>query len=67
MHGARAICLGLLLVMVWPAAARADDVDVPELGVRLTSLPRGAVKPQVVPKAGGYELTTGVGEAVLRV
>jgi len=51
--------------MVWPA--RADDVDVPELGVRLTSLPSGAVKPQVVPKAGGYELTTGVGEAVLRV
>jgi len=65
MHSLCALGLGLVLVVLWPAAGRADDVDVPELGVRLTGLPSGAVKPQVVARAGGHELTTSVGDAVL--
>jgi hypothetical protein len=67
MLGPRALCLCLALVALRPAAGRADDVDVPELGVRLTGLPSGAVKPEVVPGAGGHQLTTGVGDAVLTV
>jgi hypothetical protein len=67
MHSPRAFGLCVALVLLWPAAGRADDVDVPELGVRLTGLPSGAVKPQVLSRAGGHELTTSVGDAVLTV
>jgi hypothetical protein len=61
----RLLCLALLLLA--PLAVRAEDVDVPELGVRLTSLPSGAVKPEVIAQPGGYQLTTGVGAAVFSV
>lgn len=67
MHGARALSLCVALVVLWPAAGWADDVDVPELGVKLTGLPSGAVKSLVMPRAGGHELTTSVGDAVLTV
>jgi len=67
MHGPRALGLCLVLVALRPATGWTDDVDVPELGVRLTDLPSGAVKPALAPRAGGYELTTGVGDAVLTV
>jgi len=67
MHDARALSLCVVLVALWPAAGWADDVDVPELGVKLTGLPSGAVKSPVMPRAGGHELTTSVGDAVLTV
>jgi len=65
MHRPRALGLALALLAALPA--HADDVDVPELGVRLTGLPSGAVKPQVAARAGGDELSMGLGEAVLTV
>jgi hypothetical protein len=67
MHRARALSLCVVLVALWPAAGWADDVDVPELGVKLTGLPSGAVKSPVLPRAGGHEVTTSVGDAVLTV
>jgi hypothetical protein len=67
MHSPRAFGLLVTLMLLRPAAGWADDVDVPELGVKLTGLPSGAVKPQVMPRAGGHELTTSVGNAVLTV
>jgi len=67
MHSPRAFGLLVTLMLLRPAAGWTDNVDVPELGVKLTGLPSGAVKPQVMPRAGGHELKTSVGDAVLTV
>jgi hypothetical protein len=57
----------LAMVLLSPLASQADDVDVPELGVRLTALPSSADKPQVSGQPAGYEVTTRVGTAVLSI
>jgi hypothetical protein len=58
----------LALLLLWPlAAAAADEVELPELAVRLTALPVGAGKPEVTQSASGYEATTHVGAAALRI
>src|ERR1700741_3872199 len=62
MHG-RSVCLAL--VLLWPLASAAGDIDAPELGVRLTGLPHGAATTQVTEQPGGRELTTRVGKALL--
>jgi len=36
----------LALVLLWPLAALAAEVDLPELAVSLTALPVGADKPE---------------------
>jgi hypothetical protein len=57
----------LTVVMLVPLVSRADEVDVPELGVRLSALPAEAAPPQVAPQPGGYELTTHAGVAALSI
>lgn len=57
----------LVAVLSWPLLCRAADVDVPELGVRLGSLPEGAAPPQVSAAPGGYEAVTHEGVASLSI
>jgi hypothetical protein len=57
----------LAVLLLWPLASLANEVDIPELGIRLTQLPAGASKPQVSARAAGYEATTRLGPAVLDV
>jgi hypothetical protein len=57
----------IALLLLWPLTSRADEVDVPELGVRLTSLPSEAAKPQVTQQPAGYTLTAQVGPALLSI
>ena len=64
MHG-RNVCL--TLVLLWPLAGAAADVDAPALGVRLTGLPTGAATTPVTEQPGGHELTTRVGAAALSI
>jgi hypothetical protein len=64
MHG-RSVCLAL--VLLWPLASAAGDIDAPELGVRLTGLPSGAATTPVSEQPGGHELTTRVGKAALSI
>jgi hypothetical protein len=57
----------LALLLLWPLASQASDVDAPQLGVRLTGLPSAAAAAQLTAQPGGHELTTRVGVAVLSV
>jgi|SRR5215469_16529173 len=59
-------CLAALL-LVWPLAALANEVDVPELGVRLTTLPEQASQPQVTAQGSGHEATTRLGKAEFNI
>jgi len=43
----RASLISLTAVLLLPLAAHADNVDIPELGVRVTALPSAATQPQV--------------------
>ena len=65
MHKAASAWLATLLV--WPLASYADDLEVPEVGVRLTTLPSGAQKPQVTQQPEAREVTMQVGDAVLSI
>lgn len=53
--------------VLWPLLCRAGDVDLPELGVRLGSLPEGAAPPQVSAEPGGIEAVTHAGVASLSI
>jgi len=64
MHGRS---VRLALVLLWPLASGASDIDAPELGVRLTGLPSGAATTQVAEQPGGHELATRVGAATLTI
>ena len=59
-------CLAALLLL-WPLAAPAGEVDVPELGVRLATLPDSASQPVVMAHDGGYAATTRLGSAELNI
>jgi hypothetical protein len=68
MHRARAVPLMALLLCSF--AARADEVDLPELGVRLAALPSAATKPQVSEKTehpGGSNAVMHLGIAELNI
>jgi hypothetical protein len=59
-----------MAVLSWPPAALANDVDVPELGIRLTAMPGAATKPQVTAVAQpppGYEAVLRLGTAELDI
>jgi hypothetical protein len=57
----------LALLLLWPLASHANDVDIPELGIRLTLLPPAASKPQVEEQPRGYQAETRLGNALLRI
>ena len=57
----------LCLTLLWPLVTRAADIDVPQLGIRMTGLPEGMAAPQVTGRGGGQEATTRAGEAQLSV
>ena len=46
-HMRRASLISLTAVFLLPLAAQADDIDIPELGIRVTSLPSSVTQPQV--------------------
>ena len=59
-------CLAALLLLL-PLVAVANEVEIPELGVRLTTLPDQASRPLVSPQSGGSEATTHLGNAELSI
>lgn len=57
----------LALLFLWPLASHASEVDIPELGIRLTLLPPAASKPQIAEQHGGYQADTRLGSALLSI
>ena len=57
----------LALLFLWPLASYASDVDIPELGIRLTALPATASRPQVGEQPRGYQAETRLGSALLTI
>ncbi|HEV8017915.1 MAG TPA: hypothetical protein VGP32_05085 [Steroidobacteraceae bacterium] len=55
------------LILLCPLATNAADLDVPELGVRLTGLPDGMATPRIIARAGGHEAITRARAAELSV
>jgi hypothetical protein len=62
--------LPVTVMLLWPLAGYASDVEIAELGVRLTALPSTATPPQVTqvtqPPAG-YNAMTRLGLATLNI
>jgi hypothetical protein len=57
-------------MLLWPLAGHAGDIDIPELGVRLTTLPSAATQPQVTQltqQPSGYIAVTHLGPAMLNI
>ena len=66
----RASLIFLTAVLLLPLAAHADDVDIPELGVRVTALPSAASQPQVTQgtqQPAGYDAVLHLGVASLTI
>ena len=62
--------LALIALLSWPLALQANEVEVPELGVRLTAVPSAATKPQVSEgsqRPGGYDAVLHLGSAELSI
>lgn len=59
----------LLLVALRPltGGAAVPDVDVPALGLSIMRVPPGTSAPQVSERPDGYEMTIGLGVAVMRI
>jgi hypothetical protein len=57
----------LTVVLLWPLAAQANEVDLPELGMRLTAVPSAATKPQVTEQPAGYDAVMRLGTAELNI
>jgi hypothetical protein len=64
---ARIPTLCLAGVLLSPLAARADKIDVPELGLRFTTLPSAASTPEVTAQPSTDTMTTQLGPAVLTI
>jgi hypothetical protein len=63
----RSSFISLTAVLLWPLAALANDVDVPELGVRLSTLPSTVTQPQVTQRPAGYDAVIRFGLATLDI
>ena len=63
----RSSFVALAAVLLWPLTADANDVDVPELGVRLATLPSGVTQPQVTQRPAGYDAVMRLGLATLEI
>ena len=66
----RPVVLVLLALLFRPFAVQADEIDVPELGVRLTGMPSAATKPQVseaTQPPAGYGALLRLGAAELNI
>jgi hypothetical protein len=65
-----AAVVALAAVLTWPLAGRANDIDVAELGIRLTALPSSASAPEVsevTQRPAGFGAVTRLGPAVLNI
>jgi len=54
-------------MLLWPLTAAANDVEVAELGVRLSTAPGGLTQPQVTQRPGGYDAVMRYGLATLEI
>ena len=66
----RASLISLTAVLLLPLAAHADNVDIPELGVRVTALPSAATQAQVTQGTQhptGYDAVLHLGRASLTI
>ena len=57
----------LIAVLLCPLSAQANEVDLPELGIRLTAVPSAATKPQVTEQPTGYDAVMHLGTAELNI
>jgi len=70
LHMRTSAVVALLSLLSAPPATLAAEIDVPELGIRLTALPSAATKPQVTPVTqppAGYEAVLHLGHAELSI
>jgi len=63
----RSSFVSLTALLLLPLAAHATDVDLPELGVRLSALPSAVTQPQVTPHPDGYDAVMRLGLATLAI
>jgi len=62
--------VALILVLACPLTALAEEIAVPELGIRLTAMPGAATKPQVsavTERGAGYDAVMHLGAAQLEI
>ena len=62
--------VALTAVLSWPLVLHANEVDIPELGIRVTSMPGAATKPQVsevTEQPAGYDAVMHLGPAQLEI
>jgi len=60
----------LIALLLWPLVGQANEIDLPELGVRLTNVPSAASKPQVTEATqypAGYDAVMRLGAAQLDI
>jgi hypothetical protein len=57
----------LIALLLWPLGAQANEVDLPELGIRLMTVPSAATKPQVTEQPAGYDAVMRLGTAELNI
>jgi hypothetical protein len=55
------------LLWAWPAASRADTVDIPELGIQIPGLPSNLDRPRVIRRFDGYYALLHIGTAKLSI
>jgi len=55
------------LLCAWPAASRANTVDIPELGVQILGLPSNLDRPRVIRRFDGYSALLHIGTAKLSI
>jgi hypothetical protein len=63
----RSSFISLTALLVWPLAVQANDVEVPELGVRLSTLQISLTQPQVTQRPAGYDALMRLGLATLEI
>jgi hypothetical protein len=61
----KALCA--VMVLLCPIAGYATDVDLPEMGIRISNLPAGATASKVAEYADASSVSVHVGDAVLHI
>jgi hypothetical protein len=57
----------LTAVLLWPLAGQASSVDLPELGMRLSTMPDSITQPQLTQHPSGYDAVMRLGLATLEI
>jgi hypothetical protein len=59
--------IGLVLALFCPGASHANDIDIPEVGIRMTGLPSSASKSRGGERLDGYGVGVLFGDVLLNI